>query len=221
MSVLLSSILFFLLLIFFVSATDLCINNIFYMPRPPIIKAASNKKLMTPRSSLLFFFAKFKSRLNISSFINTVFISLVIYGFAILIYGLLIGTNLAYFLAWANDAFDLLTLFVQYLYDTGNVFLLSACLTVLFCNTIVLSSARMYSFKYFSLVLLCVLVLNIGLMGLAITLSLKDIVIILVQCLFARLQLEETINFSLLEMLQFFNLIALNESQRFVPTQLL
>ena len=220
MSVLLSSILFFLLLIFFVSATDLCINNIFYMPRPPIIKAASNKKLMTPRSSLLFFFAKFKSRLNISSFINTVFISLVIYGFAILIYGLLIGTNLAYFLAWANDAFDLLTLFVQYLYDTGNVFLLSACLTVLFCNTIVLSSARMYSFKYFSLVLLCVLVLNIGLMGLAITLSLKDIVIILVQCLFARLH-EETINFSLLEMLQFFNLIALNESQRFVPTQLL
>lgn len=220
MMILLGFILIFLILIFFVSAADSRINNIFYMPRPPIIKAASNKKLMTPRSSLVFFFARFKSCLNISSIINGFFISFTIYGFAVLVNSLLIGTNLSYCTVYVNNIFYFLISFFQSLCYKDNFFFLSIFSTVFFCNITVFSSVGKHFFKHFPGIMVYALGLNTGLLVLVVASSLYDIIAILIHCASIPLQ-SRALSFSLLELLQFFNIVALNESQNFVPTQLL
>ena len=219
MTILLGFILIFLILIFFVSAADSRINNIFYTPRPPIIKAASNKKLMTPHSSLVFFFARFKSRLNISSIINGIFIALTVYGFVILVNSLLNGTNLGYCTVYVNNIFYFLIPFFQPLcYD--NFFFLSIFSAVFFCNILVLSSVGKHFFKHFPGIMISALVLNTGLLSLVVASSLYDVIAILIHCASITLQ-SRALSFSLLELLQFFNLVAPNESQSFVPTQFL
>ena len=81
-----------------------------------------------------------------------------------------------------------------------------------------LSSVGKHFFKHFPGIMISALVLNTGLLSLVVASSLYDVIAILIHCASITLQ-SRALSFSLLELLQFFNLVALNESQSFVPTQ--
>ena len=187
----------------------------------PIFKLASDYKTMQSLRFLLpAFFTKLKGSFNTSSIINGFFISFMIYGFAILVYSFFTGTNLGYCTVYVNNIFYFLIPFFQSLYYNDNFFFLSVFSTVFFCNITVFSSVGRYFFKHFPGLIVYALGLSTGLVGLVVASSLYDIIAILVQCASITFQ-SRSLSFSLLELLQFFNLIAFNESQSFVPTQLL
>lgn len=168
MAIILTLTLFFFVLIFFVSATDFRIYNIFSTLRPPIIKAALNKKPMTPRPILSLFFTRFiKSRLSISSVIDFLCVGVTVYFFSILTYALFTGSNFAYCLNSANNLLYIPAFFFKQLSGTTSFFSFVVLAILLLYNFLLFSSVGRYFFNQSPRLLKFLLVIDSILIGLA------------------------------------------------------